>query len=64
MILSISAVLLLAVAVLALCRRGGLRTWHAVVCTLFGFYLATSPVAPTIAQLGTQVAELISGGGP
>lgn len=50
MILSISAVLLLAVAVTALCRWAGLRVWHALVCVLFGFYLAGSSLAPTIAD--------------
>ena len=60
--ISVSAVLLLGVVVVALCRRGGLKTWHAVVCTLFGFYLATSEVAPTVRELVGQVARLLRGG--
>ena len=61
MIVSVSVVLLLGVVVVALCRRGGLTAWHAVVCALFGFYLATSAVAPTIRQVVGQLAELIGG---
>jgi len=38
--LSVSVVLLLAVAVAVLCRWAGLRASHAVVCVLLGFYLA------------------------
>jgi hypothetical protein len=61
LVLSISAVLLLAAAVAVLCRWAGLRTWHAVVCVLLGFYLAASPLAPAIADLARTVARLISG---
>jgi hypothetical protein len=61
LVLSISAVLLLGVAVLVLCRYAGLRGWHALVCTLFGFYLAASPLAPTIADAADAIARLITG---
>ncbi|MGH3992508.1 MAG: hypothetical protein ACRDSN_08585 [Pseudonocardiaceae bacterium] len=61
LIISVSVVLLLGVVVVALCRRGGLKTWHAVVCALFGFYLATSAVAPTVRQVVGELARLIGG---
>lgn len=61
LIVSVSAVLLLAVVVIALCRRGGLKTWHAVVCALFGFYLASSAVAPTVRQVAEEIARVIGG---
>lgn len=61
MILSVSIVLLLAVAVAVLCRWAGLRVWHAVVCALFGFYLASSSLAPTIAATVRQLVRLITG---
>jgi hypothetical protein len=46
LIVSVPAVLLLAVAVVVLCRWAGLKPWHAGVCVLFGFYLASSSLAP------------------
>lgn len=61
MILSISIVVLLGLAVFVLCRYAGLRGTHAVVCVLFGFYLASSPLAPTIADAVEALTRLISG---
>jgi len=60
-VLSISAVLLLAATVAVLCRWAGLKTSHAAVCVLLGFYLAHSALAPAIADLARTVAGLISG---
>ena len=60
-IVSVSAVLLLGVAVLVLCRFAGLRASHALVCVLFGFYLAASPLAPTISDAVSTVARLVAG---
>jgi len=60
-VLSISAVVLLGVVVVVLVRRDGLRVWHALVCVLFGFFLATSAVAPVLREVTGQVADLISG---
>jgi hypothetical protein len=61
LVLSISAVLLLSLAVVVLCRYAGLRAWHAGICVLCGFYLASSQLAPTIAQTATALARLITG---
>ncbi|MER6060413.1 hypothetical protein ACWDZ8_01335 [Streptomyces sp. NPDC003233] len=60
MALSISAVVLLAIIVFLLIKKSGLKGGHAVVCVLLGFYLASSTVAPTISQLTTNVASMIS----
>jgi len=60
-LLSVSAVLLLAVAVAVLCRWAGLKTWHAAVCVLLGFYLADSALAPTIASAARGLARLVTG---
>ena len=60
MAVSVSAVVLLAVIVFLLVRKGGLKAGHAVVSILLGFYLASSSVAPSINQLSTKVASLIS----
>lgn len=61
MVLSISAVLLLSIAVAVLCRWAGLKAWHAAVCVLCGFYLAASPLAPTIAAAARTLADLVTG---
>lgn len=61
MLLSISAVLLLGIAVAVLCKWAGLKVAHALVCLLFGFYLASSTLAPTIAQAARALAGLITG---
>ncbi|MEV1049096.1 hypothetical protein [Streptomyces sp. NPDC049916] len=60
MALSISAVVLLAIIVFLLIRKSGLKGGHAVVCILLGFYVASSSVAPTISDLTTNVAGMIS----
>ncbi|MET8406960.1 hypothetical protein ABZV34_02385 [Streptomyces sp. NPDC005195] len=59
MALSISAVVLLAIIVFILVKKSGLKAAHAIVCVLFGFYLASSTVAPTISDLTTNVADMI-----
>ncbi|CAL9550900.1 DUF2304 family protein [Streptomyces albus] len=59
MALSISAVVLLAIIVFLLVRKSGLKTGHAVICVLLGFYLASSSVAPTITDLTSNVAGMI-----
>ncbi|MCT2591935.1 hypothetical protein LHJ74_18860 [Streptomyces sp. N2-109] len=59
MALSISAVVLLAVIVYLLIKKSGLKGGHALVCTLLGFYLASSTAAPTITDVTTNVANLI-----
>lgn len=61
MALSISAVVLLAIIVFLLIKKSGLKAMHAVVCVLFGFYLASSSMAPTINDLTTSVANMVSG---
>ncbi|ARF64094.1 MULTISPECIES: hypothetical protein [Streptomyces] len=60
MALSISAVVLLAIIVFLLIRKSGLKGGHAVVCMLLGFYIASSSVAPTISDLTSNVAGMIS----
>jgi hypothetical protein len=58
--LSISAVVLLAIIVFLLVKKSGLKTGHAIVCMLLGFYLASSTIAPTINDLTTNIAGMIS----
>ena len=46
-----SLALLLSVGVFLLCKNAGLKIWHAAVCTIFGFCLASTSFAPYISQL-------------
>ena len=41
--------------VFVLCRYAGMRIWHAAVCIIFGFYLASSSLAPDIANIMTSL---------
>lgn len=61
MILSISGVLLLGIAMFLLFRMGDLKASHAIVCALFGFYLAGTAIAPSIEAGGQSLAGILSG---
>jgi F0F1-type ATP synthase assembly protein I len=61
--ISISLVLALAAAVYLLQKYGGLRVWHAIVCILLGFYLATSSLAPQIRSTVTAIVRALTGHG-
>jgi hypothetical protein len=56
---TISAALLMGAAVFMLCRYAGLRMWHAAVCVIFGFYLASSSLAPDITNIMTSLFRLL-----
>ncbi|WP_320784927.1 DUF2304 family protein [Streptomyces sp. CRN 30] len=60
MALSISAVVLLAIIVFILIKKSGLKAPHAIICILLGFYLAASSIAPTITELTSNIAGMIS----
>lgn len=60
MVLSLSLVVLLGALVLFICRYAALPVWQAVVCVLFGFYLASSPLAPLITATVRTLAGLLS----
>ena len=59
MTVTISAALMLGAGVFILCRYAGLRIWHAAVCIIFGFYLASSSLAPDIANIMTSLFRLL-----
>ncbi|GAA4620440.1 hypothetical protein GCM10023196_004430 [Actinoallomurus vinaceus] len=61
MALSVSLVIVLGALVYGLYRYAGLRAWHAIVCTLFGFYLASTSLAPQIRQGVRSFAHFLSG---
>jgi hypothetical protein len=61
MVLSVSGVMLLGVIVILFFRKDGLKLSHALVCGLFGFYLAGTSVAPSIKEGGDRLANLLGG---
>jgi hypothetical protein len=61
MILSISGVILLGIIAFLFFRKDGLKVSHAVVCSLFGFYLAGTAIAPSIKAGGQSLASLLGG---
>lgn len=61
MILSISGVVLLGVIAFLFFRKDGMKISHALVCSLFGFYLAGTAIAPSIKAGGQSLASLLGG---
>ncbi len=61
MILTISGVVLLGIIAFLFFRKDGMKVSHALVCALFGFYLAGSGLAPSIRAGGASLAGLLSG---
>ena len=61
MIVSVSAVLLLGAFTVLLWRYAGLKAWHAFVCVLFGFYLASSSIATVIDRAASSLVQIVSG---
>jgi hypothetical protein len=61
MILTVSGVVLLGIIAFLFFRKDGLKVSHAVVCALFGFYLAGTAIAPSIRAGGASLASLIGG---
>ncbi|GAB2853799.1 hypothetical protein GCM10027074_20840 [Streptomyces deserti] len=61
MILSISGVVLLGIVVFIFLRKDGLKPVHAIIAVLFGFYLASTAIAPSIKAGGESLASLLGG---
>ncbi|MEW2400001.1 hypothetical protein [Streptomyces sp. NPDC046862] len=59
MALSISFVLLLGIVVVVLIRGKSLKPGPAIVCVLFGFFLASTSMAPSINRFMTSIADMI-----
>ncbi|MFK0231085.1 hypothetical protein BJP40_02195 [Streptomyces sp. CC53] len=60
MAVSISAVVLLGIVVFVLIRGGSVRLGHALLCGLFGFFLASTGAAPFISTAIGTVTGWIS----
>jgi hypothetical protein len=61
LIVTLSAVVLLAMLVYLLIRYAGLRASHAVACILLGFFLASTSLAPYIVTATQATARFIAG---
>jgi hypothetical protein len=61
--ITLSLVLVLAVTVWLLHKYASLKAWHGLICVLFGFYLATSTLAPEIRTTVTAVIRALTGQG-
>lgn len=59
MSVTLSATLLLGVAVYVLCKYANLKFWHAAVCIICGFYLASSSLAPFIHQFTSGLLRVL-----
>jgi hypothetical protein len=59
-VVSVSAVLLLGVTVVFFVRKSALRPFHAIICTMLGFYLSTTSMAPSIRDAGTSFAGVLN----
>ncbi len=59
MLLTVSAVVFLAVIVVILLRTGSLRFGPALAAVLFGFFLASTGIAPTIRNGLSGLADLL-----
>ncbi|MFI9582077.1 hypothetical protein ACIHCQ_09575 [Streptomyces sp. NPDC052236] len=60
MAISLSVVLLLAIVLVVLIRGGSLKGGPAVVAVLFGFFLASTGMAPSIQRFLDSLAETIN----
>jgi hypothetical protein len=58
---SLSLVPLLGIAVWLLLKYAGLKFWHAVVCALFGFFLAATTAAPAVRHMVRSILAAIPG---
>ena len=63
MAIPLSLVLVLGIAVWLLHKYAGLKPWHGLICVLFGFYLATSTLAPEIRTTVAAIIRALTGQG-
>lgn len=60
MVISLSAALLLGVVLFVMIRSKSIKVWPAVVAALFGFFLASTNMAPDINRFLNSVADTIN----
>ncbi|MEE1739245.1 hypothetical protein ACIGJO_03855 [Streptomyces sp. NPDC079020] len=60
MAISLSMVLLFAVILVVLIRGGSIKAGPAIVAVLFGFFLASTGMAPSINRFMNSIADTIN----
>ncbi|MGW3950518.1 hypothetical protein ACWEKM_06055 [Streptomyces sp. NPDC004752] len=60
MAISLSVVLMLAIILVVLIRGGNIKVGPAIVAMLFGFFLASTGMAPSIQRFLDSIAETIN----
>lgn len=60
MAISLSVVLLLAIVLVVMIRGGNIKAAPAIVAILFGFFLASTGMAPSINRFMNSLAETIN----
>ena len=60
MAISLSVVVLLAIVLIVMMRAGSVKAGPAIVAILFGFFLASTGVAPSINHFLNTLADTIS----
>ncbi|BDH03802.1 MULTISPECIES: hypothetical protein [Streptomyces] len=60
MAISLSVVLLLAIILVVLMRGGNIKAGPAIVAILFGFFLASTGMAPSISRFMQSIAEMVN----
>jgi hypothetical protein len=58
--ISLSVVLLFAVILVVMIRGGSIKPGPALVAALFGFFLASTDIAPTVNRFMNSLAEMIN----
>jgi hypothetical protein len=58
--ISLSVVLMLAIILVVLIRGGSIKPGPAIVAALFGFFLASTGMAPSINRFMNSIAETIN----
>ncbi|MFC8712828.1 MULTISPECIES: hypothetical protein [unclassified Streptomyces] len=60
MAISLSVVLMLAIILVVLLRGGSIKAGPAIVAVLFGFFLASTGMAPSINRFMNSIADTIN----
>lgn len=61
---SVPLVVILGAVVFVACRYMGLRVWQAILCLLFGFFIAATAAAPEIRNLVTAIVQGLTSSQP
>jgi hypothetical protein len=58
--ISLSVVLLLAVILVVMIRGGSMKAGPAIIAVLFGFFLASTGMAPSINRFMNSIADMVN----